>query len=55
MTATMLDFIYGCIDAEQRGVITLDEFTDAMRSGDEIRIQEAVDRMNDAGGYENLE
>ena len=34
--------------------ITLKEFTEAMRSHDDKRIDDAVKRMKDQGGYENL-
>lgn len=34
--------------------ITLSEFSDAMRSKDESRISEAVEIMQEMGGYDNL-
>lgn len=52
---SMLDFIESRAEAQRRGVISLDEFSDAMRSGDRAKIEEAVERMHEAGGYENLE
>lgn len=52
---SMLDYIESRAEAARNGVISLDEFTEAMRSGDQDRIEDAVQRMYDAGGYENLE
>lgn len=52
---SMLDFIESRAEAARQGDITLAEFTEAMQSGDRARMDEAVERMYDAGGYENLE
>ena len=53
---TMLDVINSIIEEEQKGkTITKEEFAEAMRSGDEERKIEAVERMEAAGGYDNLE
>lgn len=52
---TMLDFINAAIEAERKGGITLEEFTRIRRTGTEEEIAEAVERMNTAGGYDNLE
>lgn len=52
---SMLDFIESRAEAARQGTITLSEFTEAMQSGDRARMDEAVERMYDAGGYENLE
>ena len=52
---TMLDFIMASAEAEQRGGITLAEFTEIRRHGTPEEIQEAVERMEAAGGYDNLE
>lgn len=55
MGRTMLDFIEAAARAEKQGKITLEEFSAAMRSGDESRIEDAVERMEAAGGYDNLD
>lgn len=53
---TMLDVINSIIEEEQKGkLITRKEFAEAMRSGDEERKIEAVEKMEAAGGYDNLE
>lgn len=52
---SILDFIQKRAEAEKRGDITLAEFTDAMRSKDPDKIQDAVEAMEAAGGYDNLE
>ncbi len=51
---TMLDFINAAVAAE-RGVITREEFTRIRRNGTPEEIAEAVERMEAAGGYDNLE
>lgn len=51
---TMLDFINAAVEAERNGGITLEEFTRIRRHGTEEELIEAVERMNAAGGYENL-
>ena len=52
---SMLDFVMAAIEAERKGGITLEEFTRIRRTGTEEEIAEAVERMNAAGGYDNLE
>ena len=51
---TMLDFINAAVAAE-RGVMTREEFTRIRRNGTPEEIAEAVERMEAAGGYDNLE
>lgn len=55
MAMSMLDFITAAAEAERKGGITLEEFTRIRRHGTEEEIAEAVERMNAAGGYDNLE
>ena len=52
---SMLDFITAAAEAERRGGITLEEWTNIRRHGTPEEIAEAVERMEAAGGYENLE
>ena len=52
---TMLDFITAAAEAERKGGITLEEWTRIRRHGTEEEIAEAVERMEAAGGYDNLE
>lgn len=52
---TMMDFITAAVEAERRGGITLDEWCDIRRNGTPEEIAEAVERMEAAGGYANLE
>lgn len=52
---TMLDFITAAAEAERKGGITLEEWTDIRRHGTPEEIAEAVERMEAAGGYDNLE
>lgn len=52
---TMLDFIKAAAEAESRGGITLEEWTRIRRHGTPEEIAEAVERMEAAGGYANLE
>lgn len=53
MSLTMLDII---LEQERKlDRITLSEFTEAMQSGDDAAKEEALDRMAEAGGYDNLE
>ena len=54
MGRSMLDLINSLIEAEQKGVITKEEFTRIRNNGTPEEIAEAVERMNAAGGYENL-
>ena len=52
---TMLDFINACLAAEEKDEITRDEFTYIRNHGTPDEIAEAVERMEAAGGYDNLE
>lgn len=52
---SMLDFIMAAAEAERRGGITLEEWTHIRRTGTPEEIAEAVERMEAAGGYDNLE
>ncbi len=52
---TMLDFIMAAAEAERKGGITLEEWTNIRRHGTPEEIAEAVERMEAAGGYDNLE
>jgi hypothetical protein len=52
---SMLDFIMAAAEAERRGGITKEEFTRIRRFGSEEELIDAVERMNAAGGYDNLE
>ena len=55
MAKTMLDFITASVEASRKGGITLEEWTDIRRFGTPEEIEEAVERMEAAGGYDNLE
>lgn len=52
---TMMDFINASIEAESKGGITYDEWCEIRRNGTPEEISEAVERMEAAGGYDNLE
>ncbi len=55
---SMWDIIYAEVAASQaidNGKITLEEWTRIRRGGDPDEIAEAVERMEAAGGYDNLE
>lgn len=52
---SVLDFIENSAEAARKGVISLNDFTEAMQSGDRKRMEQAVERMYDAGGYDCLE
>lgn len=52
---SMLDFINAAVEAESRCTITLAEWTHIRRYGTMEEMAEAVERMNAAGGYDNLE
>ena len=52
---TMLDFITAAAEAERKGGITLEEWIHIRRNGTPEEIAEAVERMEAAGGYDNLE
>lgn len=52
---SMLDFITAAAEAERRGGITKEEWTRIRRTGTPEEIAEAVERMEAAGGYDNLE
>ena len=55
---SMMDFINASIRIEERkangDTITYDEWCDIRRNGSPEEIAEAVERMNAAGGYDNL-
>ncbi len=55
MARNMLDYINMMIEKEQSPDITLEEFTRIRNSGTPEEIAEAVERMEAAGGYDNLE
>lgn len=55
MAKSILDFIKAAAEAERRGGITLEEWTRIRRTGTPEEIAEAVERMEAAGGYDNLE
>lgn len=52
---SILSFIMAAAEAERKGGITKEEFIRIRRYGTEEELIEAVERMNAAGGYENLE
>jgi hypothetical protein len=53
---TVLDFIMASAEAEREGrKITKEEFTYIRNHGTKEEIQEAVEKMEAAGGYDNLE
>lgn len=52
---SMLEFIMASVEAERKGGITKEEFTRIRRYGTEEELIEAVEKMNAAGGYDNLE
>ena len=53
---SMLDFIMAAAEAEREGgVITKEEWTRIRRTGSPEEIAEAIERMEAAGGYDNLE
>ena len=52
---TMLDFITAAAEAERKGGITYEEWCSIRRHGTPEEIAEAVERMEAAGGYDNLE
>lgn len=49
---SMLDFIEA---AARKTIITREEFTRIRRYGSEEELIDAVERMNAAGGYDNLD
>lgn len=51
----MLDFINAAAEAERKGGLTKEEFTRIRRTGTPEEIAEAVERMMNMGGYDNLE
>ena len=51
---TVLDFILAAAEAEKNGAITKEEWTRIRRTGTPEEIAEAVERMEAAGGYDNL-
>lgn len=52
---SMLDFITAAAEAERKGGITYEEWCSIRRNGTPEEIAEAVERMEAAGGYDNLE
>ena len=50
-----MEFILSSIEAEQQGKISLNEWIKIRRNGTPLEIEEAVERMEAAGGYDNLE
>lgn len=52
---SMLDFINAAVEAERKGGITKEEFIRIRRYGTEEELIDAVEKMNAAGGYDNLE
>ena len=56
MTKTVLQYIDTMIELEKKGgKITMEEWCDIRRNGTPEEIEEAVERMETAGGYDNLE
>lgn len=56
MARSMMDFINATIAAQSGGAkITYDEWCRIRREGTPEEIEEAVERMEAAGGYDNLE
>lgn len=52
---SVMDFINATIEAKRQGGITYDEWCEIRRNGTPEEIAEAVERMEAAGGYDNLE
>lgn len=52
---SMMDFINAAVEAERKGGITLEEWTHIRNHGTSEEIAEAIERMEAAGGYDNLE
>lgn len=55
---TMMEYIERQLEMKRNGregKITLAAFTEAMQSRDPDKIEEALEAMAEAGGYENLE
>ena len=52
---TVMDFITAAAEAERHGGITYDEWCHIRRHGTPDEIAAAVERMEAAGGYDNLE
>lgn len=55
MSGSMLDFINAVVASENGGPITKEEFTFIRNNGTPEEIEDAVQRMEAAGGYDNLE
>lgn len=53
MAMTMLNYINQCI--QQDKPLTVEEFTRIRNEGTEEELIEALEKMEAAGGYENLE
>lgn len=54
MAKTMFDWIMTAAKAESQGKLTYDEWCNIRRNGTPEEIEEAVERMMQQGGYENL-
>lgn len=54
MSKSLMDFINASISAEAEGGITYEEWCEVRRNGSPEEISEAVERMEAAGGYDNL-
>lgn len=54
MSMTVWDWIQQSIEVDTKK-ITLEEFTRIRRDGTPDEVQEAIERMEAAGGYDNLE
>lgn len=52
---SMMDFIYAAVEAERQGGITKKEWALIRDNGTPEEIAEAVERMEAAGGYDNLD
>ena len=51
---SIMDFINAAISVERHEVMTVKEFTYIRNHGTSEELAEAVERMEAAGGYENL-
>lgn len=54
MSRSMMDFINATIEAQSKGGITYEEWCGIRRTGTPEEIEAAVERMEAAGGYDNL-
>lgn len=55
MSRSMMEFILTAIEAEQQDNISLTEWIKIRRHGTPEELEEAVERMEAAGGYDNLQ